>query len=90
MTIQEALAKAREGGYQREFKHREPSLRAVVVGLHTFRTIQVDDFSLDPECWRTLGHTLGWQPERVLQRQWQRFIDHLAQGNTPASFFATL
>jgi len=90
MTIQEALTKAREGGYQHAFKHREPGLQAGVLGLHAFSTIQVDDFFLDPEFWRALGRTLGWQDERVWRGQWQRFIDHLAQGNTPASFFARL
>jgi hypothetical protein len=90
MTIQEALTKAREGGYQHEFKHHEPGLRAVVVGLYGFSTIQVDDFFLDPDFWRALGRTLGWHYERVWRGQWQRFIDHLAQGKTPESFFTHL
>jgi hypothetical protein len=88
MTIQEALTKAREGGYQHECKDRDPGLRAGVLGLHAFSTMHVDDFFLDPEFWRALGHTLGWQHERVWRGQWQRFIDHLAHGNTPESFFA--
>lgn len=90
MPIQEALTKAREGEYQHDFKHRETGLRAGVLGLHAFSTIQVDDFFLDPEFWRALGRTLGWHHERVWQEQWQHFIDHLAQGKTPESFFATL
>jgi hypothetical protein len=89
MTVQEALTKAREGGYQHAFKHRDPGLRAVVIGLHAFSTIHVDDFFLDPAFWRALGRTRGWQHERVWRGQWQRFIAHLAHGNTPASFFAT-
>jgi hypothetical protein len=43
MTMQEAPTKAREGGYQHNFKHREPSMRIGVVGLHAFSTIQMDD-----------------------------------------------
>ena len=58
MTIQEVINKAREGGYEHEFTHREPGLRAGVLGLHAFRTIHVDDFFLDPEFWRALGRTL--------------------------------
>ena len=90
MTIQEARTKAREGGYQRTFIPREPGLRAVVLGLHAFRTIHVDEFFLDPEFWRALGRTLGWHHEPVWKGYCQRFIDHLAHGNTPESFFATL
>lgn len=86
MTLQEVMTKAREGGYQPAFKHREPGMRVGVVGLHAFRTIQVDDLFLDPEFWRALGRTLGWQHERV----WKGSIDHLAHGNTPEAFFATL
>ena len=90
MTIQEALSKAVEGGYQHAFKHREPGLRAGVVGLHGFSTIQVDECFLDPNFWRALGRTLGWHHEPVWKGYWQRFIDHLAQGKTPESFFTTL
>ena len=59
MTIQEARTKAREGGYQPAFKHRESGMRAVIVGLHGFRIIQVNAIFLDPEFWRALGRTLG-------------------------------
>jgi hypothetical protein len=90
MTIQEGLTKAREGGYQHAFKHHEPGLRASVLGLHAFRTIHVDAIFLDPDFWRALGRTLGWYHERVWKGYWQGFIDHLAQGNTPESFFADL
>jgi hypothetical protein len=90
MTIQEALTKAREGGYHQEFKPRELGLRVGVVGLHAFSAMHVDAIFLDPEFWRALGRTLGWQHERVWKGQWQRFIDHLVQGKTPDSFFAQL
>src|SRR5215831_13937446 len=90
MTIQEALTKAREGGYQHDCTHRKPGLRAGILGLHAFRTIEVDDFFLDPGFWCALGRPLGWQHEPVWKGSWQRCLDHLAHGNTPASFFATL
>jgi hypothetical protein len=50
MTIQEALTKASEGGYKPEFKHHEPGIRAVVVRLHGFSIIRVDDFFLAARC----------------------------------------
>jgi hypothetical protein len=90
MTIQEALTKARAGGYHRDCTHHELGMRAGVLGLHAFSTIHVDEFFLDPEFWRALGHSLGWHEERVWKGYWQRFLDHLIQGHTPASFFATL
>ena len=90
MTIQEARTKAREGGYQPAFKHRESGMRAVIVGLHGFSIIQVNAIFLDPEFWRALGRTLGWHHESEWKGYWQRFIDHLAQGKTPESFFAML
>jgi hypothetical protein len=90
MTIQEALTKAREGGYPRDLKHQELNIRVGVLGLHAFRTMQVDEIFLDPDFWRALGRTQGWQHERVWKGYWQGFLDHLAQGKTPASFFADL
>jgi hypothetical protein len=48
MTIAEALQKAVEGGYQHDFKHREPGLWAGVLGLHAFSTIHVMTFSSIP------------------------------------------
>jgi hypothetical protein len=54
------------------------------------RTIRVDDIFLDPHFWRALGRTLGWHHERVWTGYWQGFIDHVAQGKTPESFFTNL
>jgi hypothetical protein len=48
MTIQEALSKAVEGGYQHDSQHRELGMRAGVLGLHTFSTMHVDECFLDP------------------------------------------
>ena len=90
MTIQEALQKTSEGGYPRDAKHQELDIRVGVLGMPACRTMQVDAVFLDPHCWRVLGRTLGWHHERVWKGYCQRFLDHLAQGNTPASFFARL
>ena len=90
MTIQEVLTKAREGGYHHDSQRQALIIRVGVLGSHAFRTIRVDDIFLDPHFWRALGRTLGWHCERVWQGQWQGFIDHLAQGKTPDSFFAQL
>jgi len=90
MTLQEVMTKASEGGYQHEFPDHEPGLRAVIVGLHGFSIIQVNAIFLDPHFWYALGRTLGWHHEPVWQGPWQRFLDHLAHGNTPETFFATL
>jgi hypothetical protein len=90
MTIQEVLTKASEGGYHHDAQRQALTIRVGVLGSHALRTIRVDDIFLDPHFWRALGRTLGWHRERVWKGQWQRFLDHLAQGNTPESFFATL
>jgi hypothetical protein len=90
MTIQEALQKASEGGYPRDATPQDLDIRVGVLGMHAFCTMQVDAIFLDPEFWRALGRTLGWYDERMWKGYWQRFIDHLAQGNTPASFSARL
>jgi hypothetical protein len=68
MTIQEALTKASEGGYQPAFKHHEPGMRAVIVGLHGFSIIQVDAIFLDPAFWCVLGRTLGWASRASMER----------------------
>jgi hypothetical protein len=90
MTIEEARTKAREGEYPRDATHQKLEIRVGVLGLHAFRTMQVDALFLDPEFWHALGRTLGWHHEPVWKGYWQGFLDHVAQGNTPASFFARL
>ena len=90
MTLQEVLTKVAEGGYHHDAKHRALGIHVGVIGTHALRTVYVDEIFLDPNFWRALGRTLGWHHERVWKGQWQGFIDHLAQGNTPESFFTTL
>ena len=59
----------------------------------------VEDTFLDPHFWRALGLALGWHEgvatkclvyEQWWRQPWHYFIDHLADGNTPATFFARL
>jgi hypothetical protein len=54
---------------------------------------------LDPQFWRVLGLALGWHEgvatkcliyDQWWREPWHRFIDHLADGHTPAAFFARL
>ena len=75
MTIPQAIQKAVGEGYQ----------------IHAG-----EEALLDPLFWRALGVALGWHvgcsPRYIpynqwWQRPWHRFIDHLAAGKSPASFF---
>ena len=53
---------------------------------------------LDPAFWQSLGKALGWDEGALTsptykggwmwRHQWHRFIDHLADGGTPDSYFA--
>ena len=54
---------------------------------------------LDPHFWRALGLALRWYEgvetkclvyNQWWKQPWHRFIDHLAEGNTPEAFFAHL
>jgi hypothetical protein len=54
---------------------------------------------LDPHFWRALGLALGWHEgvatkclvyEQWWRQPWHRFIDHLADGHTPETFFARM
>jgi hypothetical protein len=93
MTIQEAIAKAIEGGYPKE---RLDNL-AVPVQAQCF---------LETTFWEALVRALGVEGDfeyihldrgepRTLRQPmwlyyWHRFNSHLVAGNTPKSFFATL
>jgi hypothetical protein len=52
---------------------------------------------LDPHFWRALGLALGWHEgvdrkcliyNQWWRQPWHRFIDHLADGHSPETFFA--
>ena len=78
MTTQEAIQKAVDVGYQ----------------VHG-----VGEAFLDPLFWQTLGVALEWHVEchpryipynQWWRQPWHRFIDHLAEGKSPESFFKDL
>lgn len=59
----------------------------------------VEETFLDPLFWRALGLALGWQEQcnkpylaydQWWRQAWHRFIDHLAEGKTPETFFAII
>jgi hypothetical protein len=59
----------------------------------------MEDTFLDPLFWRALGLALGWYEgvatsclvyEQWWRQPWHRFIDHLADGHTPETFFARM
>lgn len=90
MTIQQAIEKATENGWQdRGFANIKKS---------EFETV------LDREFWIALGKAMGWKTIKDLERgqyihpdtqpewlyHWHRFIDSLAAGKTAEDFFANL
>ena len=61
--------------------------------------VTLEETFLDPLFWRALGLALVWHEgvdkkcliyEQWWRQPWHYFIDHLADGNTPATFFARL
>ena len=96
MTIQEAIEKAREGGYTIDPFHDPP------------RHIQAQ-YLLETSFWEALGRALGWDHAMTTVRavengrptivtraghhwlsHWHHFIDDLAEGKTAESFFESL
>ena len=91
MTIQQAIEKAREGGWERPAP-------CEIEGIEVYHK---GDTLLDPLFWQSLGKAMGWKwcPFRHYPHtvecvewivQWHCFIDHLAEGKTAESFFETL
>lgn len=44
----------------------------------------------DPNFWKALGMAREWQDTGAWLFHWHRFIDHVAFGKDPESFFASL
>lgn len=44
----------------------------------------------DPNFWKALGKAREWQDTGAWLFHWHRFIDHVAFGHDPESFFASL
>jgi hypothetical protein len=76
--------------------HREYSARTRKDNASTC-VDTVEEPLLDPHFWRALGLALGWHAgvatkclvyEQWWRQPWHRFIDHLADGHPPETFFA--
>ena len=118
MMIQEAIDKAKEGGYHiygsdgmdtfYEGANSDFSAWTRKDNGSTFMVAMEETF-LDPRFWRALGRALGWSEECDLaiicvlgekecrqchgyywMYQWHCFIQAMAEGNTPETFFASL
>ena len=105
MTIREAIHKATETGYHingsdgmetsYEGASNEYSAWTRKDNASTF-VITVEETFLDPTFWQSLGRALESRQDLGLSYDqrwihlWHRFVDHLAQGRSPASFFENL
>ena len=54
-----------------------------------FAHLCYDEILLDPEFWRCLGESLGWEEGGWLYH-WHRYIDHIAEGRNTEEFFENL
>jgi len=98
MTIEEVVNKAIENGYTYS--------SFSIAGMKRQWRKLIPNIFLDSEFWQFLGKALGWKDKdeditiememvhgMVMPRwkvYWHRFIDHLAEGKTPESFFHSL
>lgn len=101
MTIEQAIEKAIEGGWD----HRK------MITYHTKTFGTVSDPLLDPSFWRSLGKAMGWgickacktTHENVVcdygsefldtsnwKERWHSLIDHLADGKSIEEYFEKL
>jgi hypothetical protein len=68
----------------------KPKNGATVRGLCS---ANINRILLDPLFWQALGKNLGWHPSGVIPSwtsEWHHFVDHLAEGKDPNSFFLEL
>lgn len=88
--MKEAITKAIEGGYD-EMKFY-PIWKTSELGVG-FHKLPLTGIFLDPLFWQALGKSLGWTDTdtvKIWKYNWHLFIDHLASGKDPESFFKTL
>ena len=98
MTIQEAIKKAIEGGWNEPYFETKDKL-AKIVPLSADEVCQKVAF-LDLLFWQSLGKAMGWEKnvyEKSYSRNehswlyhWHHFIDHLAEGKSIEDFFQNL
>lgn len=112
MTIQQAIKKAVDGGYE------NPIVDNWLIDAESGDVLENQDndlvanLFLDTLFWQSLGKAMGWSEGSELIRekfhvprvgavgrmvrypewkwQWIHFIEHLAEGGTPESFFKDL
>lgn len=92
MTIEDAIKKAIDGGWVDPKRNDVPT---IYLRSHFF---------LDPAFWQSLGKAMGWdkgvffyntfidgkENNEGWRVYWHRFIDHLAEGESPEEFFEEL
>jgi hypothetical protein len=99
MTIEEVIKKAIEGGYDVSKFLVEGDGVKIWLALDCMGDFP--EIAIDPSFWQSLSTALRWSencseslkriwPEGIWQREWHRFIDHLADGKSAESFFETL
>ncbi len=93
MTIEQAIKRAKDAGYD---------VRTIILDLDpSIRDFRYDTnrILLDPAFWESLGKAMEWgiepsgsiwQGQPKWRIRWHRFIDHLAEGGTPETFFKDL
>jgi hypothetical protein len=89
VTFEQAIHKAIVGGYEKHIS---------LLGTHLYY-VEKGPILLDPLFWQALGRALGWMEgvgKKYLAynqwwlQPWHGFIDHLAHGGSPESFFENL
>lgn len=89
MTIEQAITKAIEGGWNKE---------SIVQPMDT-GPANLAKAILDPSFWQSLGKAMGWnklyytichQKVSPWLFHWHRLIDHLADGGSIESYFEKL
>lgn len=105
MTIQDAISKAIEGGWNKEwgvmdfeFTRSYPSRIDFFVGKKLVMAHSPFYLLLDPSFWQALKETMEWpdfSTEYGVKMEgwrcrWHRLIDHLAEGKDINSYFETL
>jgi len=104
MTIKETIEKAIEGGYLggKSFAKYRNKSGIIVYEVEDYvtpkPTMTISEAFLDPLFWKSLGKAMSWgevRPDGVNYKpewlwRWHLFIDHLAKGKNPKSFFENL
>lgn len=104
MTIQEAIAKAIEGGYKGGHIWNVKGDFYVLRNENGngYEHLSIYEMLLDSHFWQCLGKSMGWKDgEKIVSfgrgnyiKEWlyqqHRLIDHIAEGGTIESYFENL